>query len=264
MTDIERELRQSYSHGAAAWAQGPSLVYHLLADALIRCSPIALRDRLVLDLGAGTGVASVVATEHGARVMACDAALGMLLHEFRNRPPAACGDAAQLPFRGDTFDAVIAACVLNHVPDLDGALREVARVTRPGGVVAGSSFSTRQHPAKAAIDAELERAGYEPPPWYAAFKTEREPLTATAERLRDAAVRVGLVDVEAREVDVGLSGLDAEGLAAYRLGMAHVQPFLAGLAIEPRARLLRDAARAAAPTLATPMPLLVLSGRVTG
>jgi SAM-dependent methyltransferase len=168
----------------------------------------------------------------------------------------------RLPFPADAFDAVIAACVLNHVPDLDAALCEAMRITRTSGAIAGSSFSTRPHPAKPAIDAVLERAGYEPPPWYATFKAEREPLTATAERLRDAATRVGLVDVEAREVDVDLSALDAEGLASYRLGMAHVQPFLGGLAPETRARLLRDAADACAETLSVPMPLLVLVARV--
>ena len=103
-----------------------------------------------------------------------------------------------------------------------------------------------------------------PPPWFATFKAMREPLTASAAQLRDASKRVGLVDVEAHEIDVDLAGLDPSGLAAYRLGMAHVQDHLDAMTPAARAALRRDAAAAAAPTLLTPMPLLVLVGRVPG
>ena len=137
-------------------------------------------------------------------------------------------------------------------------------MTRPGGVVVGTSFSTRQHPAKAAIDAELERAGYQAPEWFTVFKAEREPQTGSTDRLRDAATRAGLEDVEAHDIDVALSTLDAKGLAAYRLGMAHIQPFMDALEPERRREIIIAAAAAAAPTLDIPMPLLVLIGRVPG
>ena len=74
-----------------------------------------------------------------------------------------------------------------------------------------------------------------PPPWFATFKAMREPLTASAAQLRDASKRVGLVEVVVHEIDVDLAGLDPSGLAAYRLGMAHVQDHLD--AMTPAARV---------------------------
>jgi SAM-dependent methyltransferase len=46
---------------------------------------------------------------------------------------ARVGDARRLPFEDGEFDAVLAAWMLYHVPDLDRALAEIARVLRPGG-----------------------------------------------------------------------------------------------------------------------------------
>jgi SAM-dependent methyltransferase len=46
------------------------------------------------------------------------------------------GDAFHLPFRDQSFDAVICSEVMEHVHDYRAAARELARVTRPGGRVA--------------------------------------------------------------------------------------------------------------------------------
>lgn len=46
------------------------------------------------------------------------------------------GDALALPFPDDAFDRVVCSEVLEHLPDIDGALDEIARVTRPGGLFA--------------------------------------------------------------------------------------------------------------------------------
>ena len=48
-------------------------------------------------------------------------------------PPTTRGDAAQLPFRDDAFDAVVACLVFEHIVAVDDAIAEVARVLRPGG-----------------------------------------------------------------------------------------------------------------------------------
>jgi ubiquinone/menaquinone biosynthesis C-methylase UbiE len=264
MTEIERELRRSYDRGAEAWATGASLVYRRLARALVERSPIPLAGRLVLDAGAGTGVAADAAIEAGARVISSDAALGMLRYRSRVRPPAACADVASLCFRTRTFDGVVAACVLNHVPDLHAALTELARVVRAGGVILASAFSERQHPAKVAIDDVLARHGFDPPRWFTTFKSEREPQTAWIDNLRDAATRAGLTGVDVEDVGVDLSMLDAEALVGYRLGLAHVQPFLTSLDARSRAALEHEAAIGCAPTLDVPMSLLVLLARVPG
>jgi ubiquinone/menaquinone biosynthesis C-methylase UbiE len=46
------------------------------------------------------------------------------------------GDATRLPFRDDTFDRIIAAEVLEHIPDDEAAMAELCRVLKPGGTIA--------------------------------------------------------------------------------------------------------------------------------
>lgn len=104
----------------------------------------------VLDLGCGFGRHAYGALRRGADVVACD--LGRTeLAEVRNTiaamrhagevPPAAVGvavgaDARSLPFADGTFDRIIAAEILEHIADDGEAAAELARVLRPGGVLA--------------------------------------------------------------------------------------------------------------------------------
>jgi ubiquinone/menaquinone biosynthesis C-methylase UbiE len=262
---VERELRDTYSSAAASWDAGPSRVYRLLADALVACVPDVVTGVRVLDLGAGTGVVTSSLAPTGAYVIAADVAYGMLHHGAATRPPAVCADAARLPFRTNSFDHVVAAFVLNHVPDLVGALTELARIVRPGGSIAASSFPTdRQHPAKDAIGKVIDAAGFVPPAWFATFKAEREGPSGSADALRRAARAAGLNPAVVHDLDVDISGVGADGLAAYRLGMAQTQPFLGSLDPTQRADAERAAAEAAAPYLDVPMPMLALVACVQG
>lgn len=98
---------------------------------LVRDALAAGPDDVVLDLAAGTG-ASTAALD--CRAVACDFSTGMLA-EGRRRHPAVtfvAGDALALPFRDGAFDAVTVSFGLRNVADLDAALREMARVSRPG------------------------------------------------------------------------------------------------------------------------------------
>ncbi|WP_019632336.1 demethylmenaquinone methyltransferase [Actinomadura atramentaria] len=92
----------------------------------------------VLDLAAGTGTSSVPFAEAGAQTVACDFSLGMLRVGVRRQAGTAnlrfvAGDALKLPFADDAFDAVTISFGLRNVADTVGALRELRRVTRPGG-----------------------------------------------------------------------------------------------------------------------------------
>jgi demethylmenaquinone methyltransferase/2-methoxy-6-polyprenyl-1,4-benzoquinol methylase len=89
----------------------------------------------VLDLAAGTGTSSVPFAEAGARTIACDFSAGMLQAGRRRHPDLTfvAGDALRLPFRDAGFDAVTVSFGLRNVAQLDRALRELARVTVPGG-----------------------------------------------------------------------------------------------------------------------------------
>ena len=90
----------------------------------------------VLDVGGGYGrLAGPIAERH--RVILCDISEEML-EEARQRWPGLqviAADARSLPFETESFDSVLATDLLPHLPDLESALRELARVCRRGGRV---------------------------------------------------------------------------------------------------------------------------------
>ncbi|MGW5676696.1 demethylmenaquinone methyltransferase [Streptomyces sp. NPDC003860] len=97
----------------------------------------------VLDLAAGTGTSSLPFAQAGAFVVPCDFSLGMLQEGKKRHPwlPLTAGDATKLPFRDGVFDAVTISFGLRNVQDTDRALRELNRVTKPGGRVLICEFS---------------------------------------------------------------------------------------------------------------------------
>jgi demethylmenaquinone methyltransferase/2-methoxy-6-polyprenyl-1,4-benzoquinol methylase len=102
----------------------------------------------VLDVGAGTGVSTEELARSGAHAVGVDLSLGMLLAGRRTRPhvPLLAGDALRLPFADATFDAVTISFALRNVTDTGAALRELARVTRPGGRLVVCEFSQPTNP----------------------------------------------------------------------------------------------------------------------
>ncbi|HSE69887.1 MAG TPA: demethylmenaquinone methyltransferase [Nocardioidaceae bacterium] len=97
----------------------------------------------VLDLAAGTGTSSQPFADRGAQVVPCDFSIGMLRVGKRARPhlPFTAGDGTRLPFADDTFDAVTISFGLRNIVDPDAGLRELRRVTRPGGRLVVCEFS---------------------------------------------------------------------------------------------------------------------------
>jgi demethylmenaquinone methyltransferase/2-methoxy-6-polyprenyl-1,4-benzoquinol methylase len=94
-----------------------------------------------LDLAAGTAVSSVELAKSGADVIACDFSLGMLREGIGRGVPLVAGDALHLPFADASFDAVTISFGLRNVADTGAALRELARVTKPGGRLVVCEFS---------------------------------------------------------------------------------------------------------------------------
>jgi demethylmenaquinone methyltransferase / 2-methoxy-6-polyprenyl-1,4-benzoquinol methylase len=97
----------------------------------------------VLDLAAGTGTSSEPFVRAGADVVPTDFSLGMLRVGKARRPDLAltAGDATRLPFADSSFDAVTISFGLRNVVDTQAALREMLRVTRPGGRLLVCEFS---------------------------------------------------------------------------------------------------------------------------
>jgi SAM-dependent methyltransferase len=257
-------LRVAYDTSADLWAEGPERVYGSLARALLTrvlqvLGGTGLAGGRVLDLGAGTGVAGRAALAAGARSVVCaDSALGMLRRcEARLHPVAA--DVAALPFGDGCFDLALAAFCLGHLERPVAGLREARRVA---AALAASSFAAGwNHPAKAAADEVLGVFGYRPPPWYVTFKRDTEPRASDPAALGRDAAAAGYTDVRLRTVtvDTGLSSPAA--LASWRLGMAHVAPFVGSLPAARRAELRHAAEAAMTGTGPLVVEMLVLTAR---
>lgn len=113
----------------------------------------------ILDLAAGTGASSVALAGRGAQVVAADFSPGMIAEGERRHGRGAAGggipnlsfvqaDATALPFGDDEFDAVTMSFGLRNVNDPKKALRELLRVTKPGGRLVICEFS---HPPSKAF-----------------------------------------------------------------------------------------------------------------
>ena len=96
----------------------------------------------VLDLAAGTAVSTVELAGSGAWCVAADFSVGMLAAGQARAVPKVAGDATRLPFADEVFDAVTISFGLRNVVDHEAGLREMARVTRPGGRLVVCEFST--------------------------------------------------------------------------------------------------------------------------
>lgn len=98
----------------------------------------------ILDLAAGTGTSSLPFAQAGAMVVPIDLSEGMLRVGRHRHPqlPFVNADALRLPFADSSFDAVTISFGLRNVEDVPAALREMRRVTRPGGRLVVCEFST--------------------------------------------------------------------------------------------------------------------------
>jgi demethylmenaquinone methyltransferase/2-methoxy-6-polyprenyl-1,4-benzoquinol methylase len=111
---------------------------------------------LILDVAAGTaGVTLALARRApAARVIGIDLTPQMLAEGARRvaadgagaRVALACGTAERLPFGSATFDALTFTYLLRYVPDPAATLAELARVLKPGGVMASLEFCVPASP----------------------------------------------------------------------------------------------------------------------
>ena len=98
----------------------------------------------VLEVGCGPGdFAQRLRVELGLRVVASDLSAEMVRRTRSRGVDAVVADVQDLPFADASFDCVVANWMLYHVPDVDRALAEVARVVRPGGCLVATTKSER-------------------------------------------------------------------------------------------------------------------------
>jgi demethylmenaquinone methyltransferase/2-methoxy-6-polyprenyl-1,4-benzoquinol methylase len=151
---MSRASLEKEPHDVAAMFDGVAARYDLTNDVLslgqtrlwrraVATAVDAKPGERILDLAAGTGTSSAPFQQAGASVVACDFSLGML-DVGRSRNPDldfAAGDAMRLPFADGVFDAVTISFGLRNVADTTAALREMRRVTKPGGRLLVCEFS---------------------------------------------------------------------------------------------------------------------------
>ncbi|MEV6299011.1 methyltransferase domain-containing protein [Actinoplanes sp. NPDC051861] len=91
-----------------------------------------------LDAGCGTGAltARIHATAAPRELIGVDRSTGFLASVRAGHTPLCAADATALPFTGGHFDAVVSGLMLNFVTHPEAAVRELARVSAPGGTVA--------------------------------------------------------------------------------------------------------------------------------
>lgn len=99
---------------------------------------------LVLDLAGGTGTSAEPFAQAGGIVFPTDISLGMLAEGRRRHPEYTfvAGDGVRLPYCDEAFDKVSISFGLRNIVDTVAALREMLRVTRPGGTMLITEFST--------------------------------------------------------------------------------------------------------------------------
>jgi SAM-dependent methyltransferase len=98
--------------------------------------------RRVLEVGCGWGeFAERMLVELGVDVVAVDLSPRMVELTRERGVDARVGDVEALPFDDEAFDVTVANWMLYHVPDLEQALSELARVTRPGGRLVAATNS---------------------------------------------------------------------------------------------------------------------------
>ena len=250
-------IAAAYDAGAAAWRSGPDRVYEALARALVGAAGVPLAGRLALDAGTGGGSVARCLAAAGAAVVGTDSAAGQL-RGGPDRVPAAAGDLRRLPVRSAAVDVATAGFVLNHLDRPADGLRELARVTRPGGLVLTSTFFTGTvEPVKAVVDSVATSYGWRPPAWYEHLKRVAEPQVSDRAALRRVAAAADL-DATVREqiVTVRLSAGEA---LDWRLGMPALAPFVAGLPADRQAALRAEGwAALGAARLTLRLPVLLL------
>jgi len=97
----------------------------------------------VLEVGCGTGLILHRTARFARTAVGIDLSGGMLVKAQQRGLSVAQASATELPFASASVDVAYSFKVLAHIPDIQGALREMARVVRPGGWVLAEFYNAR-------------------------------------------------------------------------------------------------------------------------
>jgi SAM-dependent methyltransferase len=157
------------------------------------------------DVGCGTGALTetILRQQDPASVAGLDRSAGYVAHARahvqRPRVRLVVGDATTLPWQNKVFDATVSGLVINFLPDAGVAVREMVRVTKPGGTVAAyvwdysGGMAMMRHFWDVAVALRAETTALD--------QGERFPLRQP-EPLRTLMTRAGLKAVEVSAIDI--------------------------------------------------------------
>ncbi len=200
------------------------------------------------DVGCGTGALTqtILSARAPRSVVGIEPSEGFVSHarstitdelaEFR------AGGAEDLPLDDDAVDVVASALVLNFVPDRVRALKEMQRVTRPGGIV---SFYVWDYPGGGMgfIDAFWKAAAERDPKAAELDESERFPF-CTKEGLAALCGEAGVVDAEVRAIEIPtVFPTFADFWQPFTLGVGPAPAYYASLSEEEKTELHRTLAR---------------------
>lgn len=155
-------MRREFARQADAMAEAPAFRGESALERIARATA-ATRDDAVLDVACGPGILAARLAADAGSVVGVDLVPTML--ERARRECRARGvenarfleaEAESLPFPDAAFSAVVSRLALHHLPDPQAALREMARVTRPGGRVVIADLRGADDPDEAALHDALE------------------------------------------------------------------------------------------------------------
>ena len=142
---MSRLDNRAYYDDFAGWYERERhLPYHRMLDDLeVEIVERYGKDRDVLEVGCGTGLIldRVAGFAHSARGI--DLSAGMLAKAAGRGLAVAQASATELPIASESVDVAYSFKVLAHIPDIAGAMREMARVVRPGGYVLAEFYNAR-------------------------------------------------------------------------------------------------------------------------
>jgi ubiquinone/menaquinone biosynthesis C-methylase UbiE len=141
----QRLDNRSYYDDFAGWYERERhLPYHRMLDDL----EVGLVERYatgkdVLEIGCGTGLILDRVSRFARRARGIDLSGGMLAKAVSRGLSVVQASATELPIATASVDVAYSFKVLAHIPDIAGALREMARVVRPGGWVLAEFYNAR-------------------------------------------------------------------------------------------------------------------------
>lgn len=130
----DSNTRRYYDEFSRSYDEERGHGYHRMVDELeFQVAEPYARDAAVLELGCGTGLILERVAKVAKEAIGIDLSEGMAARARERGLDVRIGSACELPFEDKRFDLTYSFKVLAHVPDVGSAVREAARVTRPGG-----------------------------------------------------------------------------------------------------------------------------------